>query len=90
MQVETVPDHEDSYATPNKPNRAYLAETFDSPDTIGKKWIKSKAKKPDVEEDIAQYVGKFEFVFFRTDILFLSGELNKIICIEFIPTEHFP
>lgn len=56
--METVSEPaEDAYVTPSKPSKAYLAENFDSPEALGKKWIKSKAKKPDVEEDIAQYVG---------------------------------
>ncbi|KAI5739199.1 hypothetical protein M8J77_016227 [Diaphorina citri] len=60
VQIETVPvDEDDSYVTPNKPNKAYIAETFDSPQVLGKKWIQSKAKKPDVEEDIAQYIGQW-------------------------------
>lgn len=65
VQIETVPvDEDDSYVTPNKPNKAYIAETFDSPQVLGKKWIQSKAKKPDVEEDIAQYIGNYTAIVF--------------------------
>lgn len=35
----------------------YLAEHFDDPSSFGKKWIKSNSKKPDVDEDLAQYDG---------------------------------
>lgn len=59
IQIETVSEFEDSYSTPKKPAKAYLSEHFDSPEVLNKKWIKSKAKKPDVEEDIAQYVGQW-------------------------------
>lgn len=58
VTVETVAtESDDVYVTPSKPSKAYIAETFDSPEALGKRWIKSKAKKPDVEEEIAQYVG---------------------------------
>jgi len=36
----------------------YLAEHFDNPLSLGKKWIKSNSKKPDVDEELAQYDGK--------------------------------
>jgi len=36
----------------------YLAEHFDDLSLLGKKWIKSNSKKPDVDEELAQYDGK--------------------------------
>lgn len=52
--VESVP-----YLSPS-PNKlgVYLAEHFDDPSSLGKKWIKSNSKKPDVDEELAQYDGK--------------------------------
>lgn len=37
----------------------YLAEHFDDPSSLGNKWIKSNSKKPDVDEELAQYDGKY-------------------------------
>uniref|UniRef100_A0A8D9AA20 Calmegin n=1 Tax=Cacopsylla melanoneura TaxID=428564 RepID=A0A8D9AA20_9HEMI len=59
VQIEPIHPEDDAYVTPPRPGKAYIAETFDSPDSLGQKWIISKAKKPDVEEDIAQYVGQW-------------------------------
>lgn len=36
----------------------FLAEHFDDPSTLAKQWIKSNSKKPDVEEELAQYDGQ--------------------------------
>lgn len=54
VTVETVP-----YTSPslNKVG-VYLAEHFDESSSLGKKWIKSNSKKPDVDEELAQYDGK--------------------------------
>ncbi|VVC32425.1 Concanavalin A-like lectin/glucanase domain,Calreticulin/calnexin, conserved [Cinara cedri] len=37
----------------------YLAEHFDDPSILGSKWIKSNSKKPNVDEELAQYDGKW-------------------------------
>lgn len=53
--VESVP-----YTSPSLSNAGvYLAEHFDDPSSLGKKWIKSNSKKPDVDEELAQYDGKY-------------------------------
>lgn len=53
--VESVP-----YTSPLHNNAGvYLAEHFDNPSSLGKKWIKSNSKKPDVDEELAQYDGKY-------------------------------
>lgn len=53
--VESVP-----YTSPSLGNAGvYLAEHFDDPSSLGKKWIKSNSKKPDVDEELAQYDGKY-------------------------------
>lgn len=54
MTVETVPYNSPSL---NKVG-VYLAEHFDESSSLGKKWIKSNSKKPDVDEELAQYDGK--------------------------------
>lgn len=51
------------YTTPNPPANAYLFETFDDLSIFEKKWIKSKAKKDDVDENIAKYDGKFFYMY---------------------------
>lgn len=52
--VETVP-----YTGPPVSNvGVYLAEHFDDSSSLGNKWIKSNSKKPDVDEELAQYDGK--------------------------------
>jgi len=55
VTVETVPYSSPSY---NKVG-VYLAEHFDDLSLLGKKWIKSNSKKPDVDEELAQYDGKW-------------------------------
>ncbi|XP_060599699.1 calnexin-like isoform X1 [Ruditapes philippinarum] len=47
------------YEPPEMPAKPYLAETFDGADVLKRSWIKSQAKKDDVEEDIAKYDGKW-------------------------------
>lgn len=50
----------------------HLAEHFDDPSLLGKKWIKSNSKKPDVDEELAQYDGKLfemsKFLFYLVHI----------------------
>lgn len=54
VSVESVP-----YTSPSLPREGvYLAEHFDDLSSFGKKWIKSNSKKPDVDEELAQYDGK--------------------------------
>lgn len=45
------------YATPKALPNAYLMETFDDIAAFDKTWIKSKAKKDDVDENISKYDG---------------------------------
>jgi hypothetical protein len=54
VTVETVP-----YISPS-PSKVgvYLAEHFDDSSLLGKKWIISNSKKPDVDEELSQYDGK--------------------------------
>lgn len=54
VTVESVPY---TSPTPSKVG-VYLAENFDNPSILDKKWIKSNSKKPDVDEELAQYDGK--------------------------------
>ncbi|XP_022178587.1 calnexin-like [Myzus persicae] len=55
VSVESVP-----YTTPTASKvGVYLAEDFDNPSLLDKKWIKSNSKKPDVDEELAQYDGKW-------------------------------
>ena len=46
------------YVRPVPNGEFYFVETFEE-NVIGKKWLKSKAKKDDVEEDIAKYDGQW-------------------------------
>jgi len=54
VTVESVPY---TSPTPSKVG-VYLAENFDNPSILDNKWIKSNSKKPDVDEELAQYDGK--------------------------------
>ena len=47
------------YATPKAPASAFLFEPFDDIPAFEKRWVKSKAKKKDVDEDIAAYDGSY-------------------------------
>ena len=54
-KIESVP-----YSSPNiRSASIYIAEHFDNINEFNRKWIISKAKKPDVSEDLAQYNGTY-------------------------------
>lgn len=58
MSVETVP-----YISPLPSKEGvYLAEHFDELSSLGKNWIKSNSKKPDVDEELAQYDGNYSIL----------------------------
>lgn len=67
VSVESVP-----YTTPT-PSKVgvYLAEDFDVPSLLDKKWIKSNSKKPDVDEELAQYDGKLLIIIYINKCFFL-------------------
>lgn len=46
------------YTSPIVTGFAYLAEHFDDADGFSSTWIKSEAKKEEIDEDIAKYDGK--------------------------------
>lgn len=55
---EPVDDGTVEYQRPEAtPGKFYFAEHFDDPGQFEKKWIKSKAKKEGIDEDIAKYDG---------------------------------
>ncbi|XP_076055106.1 calnexin-like isoform X2 [Oratosquilla oratoria] len=60
-EEEVVAEEEEEedipYATPKAPDGAYFAETFDDLTAVEAAWIKSEAKKDDVDEIIAKYDG---------------------------------
>nr|AIF71174.1 calnexin [Penaeus japonicus] len=60
-EEQTEGEEEDAeevvYATPKALPNAYLMETFDDIAAFDKTWIKSKAKKDDVDENISKYDG---------------------------------
>ncbi|CAG9823071.1 unnamed protein product [Phaedon cochleariae] len=62
--VETVeqPVIDVQYQSPTiaDTRKVYLAEHFDDPVQVQKRWIKSQAKKEGIEEDIAKYDGEWE------------------------------
>jgi len=54
VSVESVP-----YTSPTASKvGVYLAENFDNLSLLDTKWIRSNSKKPDVDEELAQYDGK--------------------------------
>ncbi|XP_053399317.1 calnexin-like isoform X2 [Mercenaria mercenaria] len=58
-EPEPVVVEKKKYEPPEIPAKPFLAETFDEADPLKKSWVKSQAKKDDVEEDIAKYDGKW-------------------------------
>ena len=59
--IEDVVDEPDvkaaTYKSPEPAGPALLAESFDDKERFEKTWIKSMAKKEDIDEDIAKYDG---------------------------------
>lgn len=51
--VEEVP-----YVSPTPGGHIYFAEHFDVPEEFEAKWIRSQAKKDDIDEEIAKYDGE--------------------------------
>lgn len=47
-----------TYQSPVPEGFAYLAEHFDNPKHFEKQWIKSEAKKDNIDEEIAKYDGR--------------------------------
>ncbi|XP_050074137.1 calnexin [Anopheles maculipalpis] len=62
-EPQPVAEDAELYETPKvDPKRMYFAEHFDdlySDDAIGKRWVKSKAKKDDAAEEVAKYDGEW-------------------------------
>ncbi|KAM3967988.1 calnexin 99A [Aphomia sociella] len=59
VTIET--EEEDQYHSPQIGTKGvYIAEHFDDENAFKKKWVKSEAKKQDVDENIAKYDGKWE------------------------------
>ncbi|XP_050532586.1 calnexin-like [Daktulosphaira vitifoliae] len=54
VTVESVP-----YESPTASKDIYFSEHFDDASVLSKKWVKSNSKKPDVDEELAQYDGKW-------------------------------
>lgn len=80
--VETVPYISPSFSKVG----VYLSEHFDDPSSLDKKWIKSNSKKPDVDEELAQYDGKLliTLVFFFNIIIYFIQYAPKLHKITFI------
>lgn len=57
-------ENEVKYETPKHPSNAFGFEHFDDQATFTKNWIKSQAKKDDVDENIAKYDGKIYYYLF--------------------------
>lgn len=46
---------------PEFQKNVYFLDTFDKPEEVAKRWIKSEAKKPEAAADIEQYDGMKAF-----------------------------
>lgn len=59
MTIETVDDSSIVYESPNPldASKVYFADHFDNPSSFDKNWIKSEAKKDNIEDEIAKYDG---------------------------------
>ncbi|XP_003746903.1 calnexin [Galendromus occidentalis] len=66
------------YKSPIPAGHAFLAEHFDAPQNFEERWIRSEARKEDVEEDIAKYDGQFE-VEAPSDENHLKGDLGMVL-----------
>ena len=66
--VEDEPEESQQtpYESPQPSGHVLLAEHFDNPAQFDRNWIKSQAKKEDIDEDIAKYDGikVLPFIFF--------------------------
>lgn len=74
VTVETVdetPTVEVEYQSPepSQPDKVYLAEHFDDTDSFEKRWIRSKAKKDGIEEELAKYDGIWLLEYAQKDAL---------------------
>ena len=66
----------EQYVKPVPKGDFYFTETFES-NTIGNKWIKSKAKKEDVDEILAKYDG--EWMVESSSDAVLEGDLGLVL-----------
>jgi len=72
--VKVVEAEEIIYSSPIPKGPVYFAEHFDVPDEFEAKWVRSQAKKEEVDEDIAKYDGKSKNVL----VIFISFILYKL------------
>ncbi|XP_050442881.1 calnexin isoform X2 [Adelges cooleyi] len=76
VTIESVP-----YFRPTTEKRGvYLAEHFDDVSTLNNKWVKSNSKKPDVDEDLAQYDGKWNIE--ELERFSLNGDKGLVLVSE--------
>lgn len=68
LATETLIQDKHVYVKPEANGHHYFVETFEE-DIIGSKWIKSQAKKEDVEEEIAKYDGSWSIESSRDSVL---------------------
>jgi len=82
VSVESVP-----YTSPTASKvGVYLAENFDNPSLLDTKWIKSNSKKPDVDEELAQYDGKLLIILYISInvLLFFYTRIEFVVNIKLI------
>lgn len=84
MTIETVeedasPPVDIPYESPVPLNRnkVYFAEHFDDASSFDKKWVKSKAKKEGISDDIAKYDGEWSLEAPQRDAL--TGDLGLVL-----------
>ncbi|KAJ6646378.1 Calnexin, partial [Pseudolycoriella hygida] len=66
--------YESPYATPGK---FHFAENFDKEEYLSRRWVKSTAKKDDIEESLAKYDGEWSVEEPRRPIL--KGDLGLVL-----------
>lgn len=62
---------------PSDASKVYFAEHFDDPGGFEKRWVKSKAKKEGISEDIAKYDGEWSVEAPQRDAL--AGDLGLVL-----------
>lgn len=76
VEIEGIP-----YTSPLlKSSSIHFAEHFDNLNEFKRKWVLSKAKKPDVSEDLAQYDGKWDLL--QLERFPLKGDTGLVLTTE--------
>nr|CAH7749119.1 unnamed protein product [Callosobruchus chinensis] len=79
ITIETVDESDIPYDSPKvaAPEKVYFAEHFDDPNKFHSNWIKSQAKKDDIEDEIAKYDGLWDVESPQKDGL--PGDLGLVL-----------